>query len=619
MRNGIEGKRVVQLGLGAALALLGIMSQPSAASAAGAAYNVLQCHDYWRGANEMPAVIPGGSRYAASDKCGTGEARLEITNYGFAGDGQGAWFAFNAPAGTLIREVHIDANLRRGSHHLAQIAVWNGTNNDVLANGPDNAPTWQHYDWGGLNHPALVLLLQCQDAGGCPADGAAHLYARNVHVVLSDWNDPSLSSIGGSLLGEGWLRGTHTLTAAAADVGSGVNNLDGEVNGQLVARAGSCNSLSSGLAGFAVPCAGSSSFSQTFDTATGPFHNGENIVRVGAADFAGNPTGATQRSVLIDNERPSVAFANAQDTDDPELIRAPVNDSFSGIASAKLHMRAVGSSEWTALETKLSGGEAQARVDSAALPPGEYEFEASVADVAGNSAETTARKNGDPMKLTFPLRAPARILAHLAHGGSRGQTVPYGTNAKVEGRLVDADGKPIADKEVLIDEDFGEGALIRHRPTTVTTDEAGRFESRIPAGPTRRIDATFPGTQKYASDRADVGELTVKSRASFELQRKSVPEGAAAIFAGKVGHVGARIPSGGKLLELQVRLKTGRWDTVGEAFRTSEKGRYKRHYRFGNHYSQDALFRFRVKVLKERNWPYKRAASKQRKLIVRAR
>jgi hypothetical protein len=153
----------------------------------------------------------------------------------------------------------------------------------------------------------------------------------------------------------------------------------------------------------------------------------------------------------------------------------------------------------------------------------------------------------------------------------------------------------------------------------VTTDDHGRFESKIPAGPTRRIDATFAGTQKYAPDRADVGELTVKSRASFELARKSVPEGATATFEGKVGHVGARIPSGGKLLELQVRLRTGRWDTVGQAFRTNEKGRYQRHYRFGKHYTQDALFRFRVKVLKERNWPYKRAASKQRKLIVRAR
>jgi hypothetical protein len=612
-------RRWAQLVLAAAVGVVSVVNFPSGAAAAGAGYNVVQCHDSWRAANEMPPVIPGGSRYSASDKCQTGDARLEITNYGVALNGQGAWFAFNAPPGTTIREVHIDANLRRGSHHLAQIAVWNGTNNVVLANGPDSNPSWQHYDFGGLNHPALVLLLQCQDAGGCAADGTAHMYARNVHVVLTDWYDPSLSTVGGSLLGGGWLRGGQTLAASASDYGSGVNNLDAEVNGQLAARAGSCNGLSPGVTGHALPCTASTSFSQTFDTSAAPFHNGENIVRFAAKDFAGNATGVTQRSVMVDNERPSVAFANSQDSEDPELISAPVSDSFSGIATAKLYIRPVGASDWTALDTKVEAGEARARVDSESLPPGEYEFKATVADVAGNSAETTARKNGDPMKLTFPLRPPAHLEAHLAGGAGKGQTVSYGTDSKVEGRLVDADGKPIAGKEVLVDEDFGEGALIRHRPTTVITDEHGRFESKVPAGPTRRIDATFGGTAKYAPDKTEVGELTVKSRASFELARKSVPEGSTATFEGKVGHVGARIPAGGKLLELQVRLRTGRWDTVGEAFRTNEKGHYERHYRFGKHYTQDALFRFRVKVLNERNWPYKRAASKQRKLIVRAR
>jgi hypothetical protein len=615
-----QRRRRGQLAVAAALGVLGVMSVPSSASAAGAAYNVLQCHDNWRAASEMPPVVPGSSRYSAVNKCGTGDARLEVTNWGAALNGQGGWFAFNAPPGTSIREVHLDANLRRGSHHLAQIAVWNGTNNVVLANGPDTNPSWQHYDWGGLSDPALVLLLQCQDAGGCPADSTAHMYARNVHVVLTDWYDPALSSAGGSLLNGGWLRGGQTLSASATDVGSGIGNLDGEVNGQLVARAGSCNNggLAAGFSGYAAPCAGSAAFSQTFDTSAAPFRNGENIVRCAARDFAGNATAVTQRTVLLDNEKPSVAFANAQDPDDPELIRAPVSDGFSGIATARLYMRQVGATDWIGLDTKVDAGAALARVDSASLPAGEYEFKATVSDVAGNTAETTARKNGDPMKLTFPLRAPARLQAHLANGGSNGQTVPYGTDSKVQGRLVDANGDPIAGKEVLIDEDFGEGALIRHRPTTVTTDENGRFESKVPAGPTRRIDAAFDGTTKYAADRTDVGELTVKSRASFELARKRVPEGATATFEGKVGHVGARIPSGGKLLELQVRLKTGRWDTVGEAFRTSEKGRYKRHYRFGKHYTQDTLFRFRVKVLKERNWPYKRAASKQRKLVVRA-
>jgi len=222
------------------------------------------------------------------------------------------------------------------------------------------------------------------------------------------------------------------------------------------------------------------------------------------------------------------------------------------------------------------------------------------------------------MKLLLPLRAPVRLETHLGGGGSKGQTVPYGTDAVAKGRLLDAAGEPLAGREVLVVENFGEGALIRERPTTITTDDEGRWTSKIPAGPTRKVEASFAGTRKYAPERSNVGKLTVKSRASFRTAGRSVREGETATFKGKVGHFGARIPSGGKLLELQVRLKTGRWDTVGEAFRTNESGRFKRHYRFGKHYTQDALFRFRVKVQKEHNWPYKRGASKQRKVIVRA-
>lgn len=615
-RNG-RGRRG-EVALAAALLAFGIVSLPSAAQAAGNGYYAVQCHDWDRDASEM-GLSPHQS-YSIADQCEGPNARLSITNASGAVINQGAQFTLTAPSGTAIREVQIDANLRRGSHHLAQIGVWNGSNVDVLANGPDSDPGWQHYAWGGLNHPQLVIRLYCS-AGNCPADGQAHVYARNVTVQLVDNYDPAAPSLGGGLLAGSWVRGGQTLSAATSDIGSGVNVLNAEVNDQVVASAGSCDTEGVGYpyTGRLVPCVGSTSINQALDTGAGPFRNGANTIRVAAKDYAQNPTAVVQRTVMVDNAQPSLAFANTQDAEDPELIRAPVSDEHSGVASAKLYMRMVNAKDWQPLETRVEGGEARARVDSAGLPAGEYEFKASAADLAGNTVETTVRSNGEPMKLAFPLRAGVELLAHLGAGGGRGQTVRYGTDSKVEGRLLDAAGRPIIGKDVLIVENFGEGALIRHRPTTVTTDEEGRFSSKVPAGPTRRIEATFAGTQKYTGADRNVGELTVKSRATFKVPRKSVPEGSAATFKGKVGHFGARIPSGGKLVELQVRLKTGRWDTVGQAFRTNEKGRYKRQYRFGKHYNQDAVFRFRVKVAKEANWPYKRAASKQRKLIVRAR
>jgi hypothetical protein len=241
-----------------------------------------------------------------------------------------------------------------------------------------------------------------------------------------------------------------------------------------------------------------------------------------------------------------------------------------------------------------------------------------VSDVAGNVSATTRRADGDPMRLQFPLKDPVELDAHLNRGGSRAQVVRYGTQAKAKGLLLDEAGNPIEGQEVTIVESFGAGALIRHRTSTATTDERGKWRSKVPAGPSREVRVSYGGSSRYAPAARGVGTFLVRSRASFQTSRKTIPEGGIINFTGRVGHFGARVPSGGKLVELQVRVRSGRWDTVGEAFRTNERGFYRRTYRFGHQYAQDTQFKFRVKVRREARWPYKRTNTVQRKVIVRA-
>ncbi len=97
----------------------------------------------------------------------------------------------------------------------------------------------------------------------------------------------------------------------------------------------------------------------------------------------------------------------------------------------------------------------------------------------------------------------------------------------------------------------------------------------------------------------------MRSRSSFATSRDRVREGRAIEFSGKVGHFGAHIPTGGKLIELQVREGRARWNTVREAFHTDSSGRFRLRYRFGTFYETDAQFVFRVKVAREQGWPYK--------------
>lgn len=606
-------------GLIIALALTAAgLAMPGTARAAGAGYYVTQCADFYRATPDIGQT--GGGNYLPQNKCTVGDAQLQITNVGGAVINQGAQFTMTAPPGTSIVEIHVDANLRRGSGHHAEIAVWNGFSVIPLVVGPDTNPTWRRYDFGGLNVPQLVLRLYCTN-GNCPADGQAHLYARNITLLLADNSDPTIGGVGGSLLDGGWRRGTQTLSAAAADIGAGVSVLRGAVNGSVVAGAGSCNTGGLGFpyTGPIVPCSSSASFSQPLDTATAPFHNGANEVRVSAGDYPGNSSPPITRTVKVDNATPLVAFSNQQDPGSPETIRAGVADQHSGVASATISMRPAGTQEWTALETKLVEGEARAQVDSLSLPPGEYEFRAVVGDVAGNVSETTMRANGDPMKLAFPLRDAVELHAHLNRGGSKAQVVRYGTGAKAKGLLLDPAGDPIEGQQVTIVENFGAGALLRERVTQATTDERGKWRSKVPAGPSRDVRVTYGGSSRYAPAAKGVGTFLVRSRASFQTSRESLPEGQTLKFTGRVGHFGARIPSGGKLIELQVRVRSGRWDTVGEAFRTNERGFYHRRYRFGHQYASDAQFKFRVKVRREARWPYKRTNTVQRKVIVRAR
>jgi len=222
------------------------------------------------------------------------------------------------------------------------------------------------------------------------------------------------------------------------------------------------------------------------------------------------------------------------------------------------------------------------------------------------------------MILKFPLKSGVRLSGHLTAGASQ-LTVGYGQPSKVSGILMDAAGKPLADQQVTVTEFFGEGALIDRRIRTLTTDAQGHWQERLPGGPSRGIVASYAGSRRYLPHVARVGRLQVKAKATLRLSRRKVQEGHRVAFRGRVGHLAAKIPTSGKLVELEV--KDGRdWQTVRHPFYTRPDGRYKLHYRFGRFYTRNVRYRFRVRVLREHGWPYKTpASSRVRQLLVRAR
>jgi len=598
---------------------------PATAFGAGNTYTVVECDPLNRA--DPDAALRDSSAYTVKDFCDdpAGEYAIQIGNRAHAISGHRGLVRFRTGSPALgIVGVKLDAKLRGdgGSHPRLWLADDDLVEVDRIAGGDSPGTDFHHYTWS-TNRPGaqqLVASLTCEEPDGCKKSDLAKTWIKDVRLVVADYADPELTSLAGSLVGGGWVRGFGGVSASYGDTGSGLATAEMTLNGvKLDDSTQSCSAIAGAeFASRVEPCPLTTSLSDAFDTTNPPFHDGINAIEVCGIDFADNRT-CQERTAEVDNSPPLLSFTSSQDSRNPEQIRAPVSDVTSGVSSGQISYRAVGTSIWQPLATDFQNGALAAYVDSAAVPAGDYEFSATATDAAGNQTTTTLRDDGQPMVLTFPLKAATRLRAHLVPGGERRETVGYGQDSKVSGRLLSASGAPLRGENVKVVEHFGQGALIDRRVRRVRTNRDGFFGERIPAGPSRAITATYGGSTRFLTDEAKVGRLVVRSKAGFRTSRKRVKEGKSVLFHGRVHHRAARIPPGGKLVELQVR--DGRfWNTVRQAFYTDPDGRYRLRYRFRADYVSNAKFRFRVKVAREQGWPYRAPVrTRARKLVVVAR
>ena len=581
----------------------------------GGEYTVAQCHAANAG---HQASTEGADRgdYGMRDECGAApdNALKVLPNSGAPAGHSGHWY-WEAPPGTKIVGVDVDAKLRRSDGHKARLYLADavGRPTVTVATGGDDPTSFAHEQWsapaGTAGWTRFYAALVCDNNGdNCPISSEAKTFVRNVELKLRDTVAPSVAVDAPNL---SWVRGYFHTELAVTDIGAGVEARDLVANGVNVAsrRLYACQRISgTTFVAQLAPCALQALDKVTLNSATHPFHDGLNNVTVCGRDFGESGRGNVRcesRAVAIDNTAPDLAFHNAQAVDDPELIRASAIDVTSGVAasSASIEFRRIGSTVWEPLLTSLRDGELQARVDSEARPEGMYEFRASASDVAGNSATTLLRAGGSPMRLQFPLKQEADLDAFFP-GGQTEQTAAYKEPSKVRGFLLRPDGTPIADEEVIIEENFDEGSLLQRRTERVRTDVDGGFVSTIPGGPSREIDVSYAGSRRYRDDAAPELDYDVKGSVSLSAVRR-VRAGNAVRFKGRVGRYFARIPAGGKLVELQFKKRPKTWNTAKEALGTTSRGRVQIPYRFRRYYTEPVTFVFRLKVTQESAWPYR--------------
>jgi hypothetical protein len=324
---------------------------------------------------------------------------------------------------------------------------------------------------------------------------------------------------------------------------------------------------------------------------------GEWELRLWREDAAGNqqPENASLPVKLrFDPEPPKLGF-EAPAAADPTRISVQVTDPISGLGGGEIEISRAGSGVWQALSTSEENGHLVARIDDAALPPGEYEMRATAHDQAGNLASTTQRLDGQPMNLKLPLRIASSMHAgavrkkhvrHTVHHGGKSHKVTrtitvleprarvgFGRHVRFAGVLVDRSGNPVAGATVQVYSHPPEGdeTLV----DTLSTGAHGHFAYAVDARASQALRFAYPGTTTRLPAEDKVA-LLVSGRSTFAVNRARVRNGQAVVFSGRVQ--GRPLPAAGKLIELQVWL-VDEWSTF-RTIRSKADGRWRIPYRF---------------------------------------
>jgi hypothetical protein len=439
--------------------------------------------------------------------------------------------------------------------------------------------------------------------------GAGMKSATSAHAALRvDLTDPVTQLAGAP---PGWTNRAVSLTATAMDSASGMTVRSGQPTFTAIRVDRGAPAVTPGAS-----------------TTTRVISEGVHLIEYYARDAAGNiddgalANGVSNHAprttlVRIDRTPPSLAFANSEDPRDPDLIRAWIGDRLSAadpsrgwIGVRRFHS---GDSFQRLPRAPSTNGELRARWDSDSYPVGEYEFQATGYDKAGNAAVTSRRRSGAAMVLANPLK-PSTALVAVLNGKSSERIVPYGRGVRVSGRLTTGIRSPLGGMPVRIIERFAAGRGPTVRVTTVKTEPGGAYAVRLAPGPSREITASFAGGPTLS--RSTSGPLRLAVRSAVRLRASSGVAkvgGAPLVFGGRVLPPEA-IPEEGKAVQLQFRLPGLPWSEF-RTIQTDRHGRFRYAYRFSDDDSRGTRFQFRAYAPAQENWPYEPGGS--RPVIVR--
>jgi hypothetical protein len=339
-------------------------------------------------------------------------------------------------------------------------------------------------------------------------------------------------------------------------------------------------------------------------------------LRLWLVDAAGNENrpAAAETVLRFDNSAPTVAFERPAPTD-PARVRVAARDAVSPLTTVAIEARRRGDDAWIALPTEKRPSDYAAFVDDERLQRGTYDLRARAVDAAGNERTGTTGVDGRPALLKLPVRRPAsltagiktRLCLHRSGCHDRFESAPlldFGRSTKLSGRLR-VGGRPAA-APIEVWQRLQISGARWARVATVNSSKRGEFRYVVGSGPGSRFRFRFAGTPTARGATAFVN-ARVRASTTIGVNHRNAVNGEYVTFRGRLR--GGNIPTGGKLIELQVFTRR-LWRTFAVPRADARTGRWSFMYRFET-ISGVARFRFRARIEREAGYPFHAGNSRQ--------
>lgn len=498
----------------------------------------------------------------------------------------------------------------------------------------------------GFAEPADVSFVTgCGGtSGGCaPAPvGAARSIFRifGVTSTLRDTEKPErVVAATGGLLRDEALRGNQSMQFDVKDYQSGIYEVVVTVGGRVIdrhvpdANGGKCVDAGADPNDryefrHVLPCSSSAAVDRSVDTRLAP--EGKHELHVYVTDASGNTTTVFRGSAVIDNVPP------------PSLVEPPRLESEPAGGLRPGDSLGATAGRWAGPEVKLEyrwqHGDGASWADIPRATASSYVV--TRADVGKRvRAVVTARNSEGSAEAgtgaTAVVQTGASIVPQTIQPGpgdgspngaggdtssaqmvvdreQRSVEVKYGTKIVVTGRLVDGEGRPIADAEVDVYEQIVTSAAPWAKLATVKTDSQGGYSLRPKTTASRRLRFAY-AAQRGAADYRATRDVLVAVSAGMTARavRRVLKPGGVIRLRGRVTLEG--LPKAGTWVEVQV-FDAGTWRTVGSR-RASSRGLWTFKHRLRR--SAGVKFQFRALLRTAGDVPSAEAKSPSVKVRVR--